>query len=68
MFMSMMTRVEDNPLSKAEAILFTQALIITHITRTQYTYKHTQKLYHQVDWSKWHFHLDEEEEEEEEEE
>ena len=27
-----------------------------------------QKLFHQVDWTKWHFHLDEEEEEEEEEE
>ncbi|EWM27589.1 ubiquinol cytochrome c reductase subunit qcr9 [Nannochloropsis gaditana] len=26
------------------------------------------KLFHQVDWTKWHFHLDEEEEEEEEEE
>lgn len=25
-----------------------------------------QKLYHQIDWSKWKFHLDEEEEEEEE--
>ena len=25
-----------------------------------------QKLFHHVDWTKWHFHLDEEEEEEEE--
>jgi hypothetical protein len=43
----------------------------THTRTHTHTHTHstiTQKLYHQVDWSKWHFHLDEEEEEEEDEE
>ncbi|GAB5032435.1 ubiquinol-cytochrome c reductase complex kda protein [Nannochloropsis oceanica] len=35
---------------------------------TAWELSNSGKLYHHVDWSKWHFHLDEEEEEEEDEE
>jgi len=69
MLVSMRRRYNDMFLSEIVAIL---RLTGTHQIYTYHTHptqhQQTQKLYNQVDWSKWHFHLDEEEEEEEEEE